>query len=154
MATWEAKNMLTREQTCSMCDTRYRFNAEIKAESSENSYEAEMKLREKMRNEMVRDFSNDPVKCPGCQKMTPAMWRKAITKSMLTLVLGGVGIGIGILICVGILDMAQDSGLFAWGALLFVGFWTLMAMIGVPYLVLEPVLKPIKGFRIDAPPTT
>jgi hypothetical protein len=81
MATWEAKNMLTREQTCSMCDTRYRFNAEIKAESSENSYEAEMKLREKMRNEMVRDFSNDPVKCPGCQKMTPAMWRKAITKS-------------------------------------------------------------------------
>lgn len=151
MATWEAKNILTREQTCSMCDTRYRYNAELKAESSENSYDAEMKLHEKMRTELERDFSTDPVKCPGCQKMTPAMWRNAVTQSLLTLVLGGVGIAIGLLICVGILDMAEESGLFAWGALLFVGFWTLMAMIGVPYMVLEPVLKPVKGERIDAP---
>ena len=151
MATWEAKNTLTREQTCSLCDTRYRYDFEVKAESYENSYDAEVKLREKIQSEMTRDFSDDPVKCPGCEKLTPAMWKKAIMKSLLTLVLGVIGVGIGILICWGIIHMEGETGLFAWGALLFVGFWTLMGLIGVPALVLEPLLKPIKGYRVDPP---
>ncbi|WP_440957628.1 hypothetical protein ACFELO_10025 [Oceanicaulis sp. LC35] len=151
MATWESKTMLTREQTCSMCSTRYRYDFEVKAESQENSFEAEKKLQEKVQVELGRDFSDDPVRCPECAKMTPAMWKKAMSKSLIALVLGVIGVGIGVLICFGLLRMLEETGLFAWGALLFVGFWTLMGAIAVPALVLEPVLKPIKGYRVDAP---
>lgn len=151
MAKWEASDTLTREQSCTMCGTRYRYNFVVTASSSVSALEAEHELQKRINHEIERDASAEPVKCPGCNKMTPQMWAEARLSALMMLLFVGGGIGIGVLICWVLLRMLEETGLFAWGALLFVGFWTVIAIVGLPFLVLQPLLQPTKGVRVDAP---
>lgn len=148
---WNVSSTVTHRRDCELCNLRYAFDVGIETSSTTSEEEAakahEMKLAAALENGAYGHI----VKCPGCKKMPSWMWTSTLMSSVIVLVIGAALSGVGILICWFILKVLEDSGLFFWGALLFVGFWTGVAIIGTPIATVVTFFVQKKGYFIPIP---